>query len=195
MSVLSYVETANMEAADTNNDGVLWSAEFNDLTREQRLQIRQDLWEQNWNAFVEARAIRFEQKQEETQSIANESITARDQLHSELQESTEVSSEFTRTLRRWAKGPDVALLQQKLTEAWFDARYNGRYDGDFWSGTQRALMNYQRQVLGQSWDGVMDLWGATMNSFLQNQNTETDSPNDSSRRTITKFPYSIGVNR
>lgn len=106
---------------------------------------------------------------------------------------------FTGRLARGSQGPEVALLQRLLTERGFDARYRGVYDGDFGRGTETALRNYQRQVLGQSGDGVMDLNGSTMRSLLSDRpaGTQGASPegvgtvNVRSRNAVERF-FGIG---
>jgi len=204
-------------AVDTDRDGdldMLDISKFDDNTQEA---IRRVLWEANmstlesWKRFAMQDLIEngFVVERTDTISGANSSqseladeiannqtrrITRDPWTRQDIaSESSEVSSEFTRTLRRGLSGPDVTTLQQALSDKWFNP--NG-IDGVFGPWTERALIAYQKQVLGQRGDGVMDFNGATMRSLTQDVNLEEWSSNDSNtQRRITQNPWSTWVFR
>ncbi len=165
------------KGADTNNDGVLHSEEFNSLPDSEKRKIQRYLKKEGkWEEFKEQRHIAYEKK-----IRAQRSVTKRtSQEHRSLRESSDVTS-YTRTLKKGMKGSDVKSMQIALNNAGYNV---GTPDGKFGPNTDTALRNYQRKELGQTGDGVMELGGATMASFSQNsersvsKNIETASKKD-----------------
>jgi peptidoglycan hydrolase-like protein with peptidoglycan-binding domain len=100
--------------------------------------------------FIEAKKIRFEQKE---QAQANATATARTEQRSHSESVTSSpetgilpfqKNTFQRILQNPSSGADVKTLQKFLTEQGFDARYQGKFDGDFGRGTESALKAYQK---------------------------------------------------
>jgi len=81
---------------------------------------------------------------------------------------------FWRTLRLakpFMRGQDVQIFQQLLSSKWSQyncASSNWVFDWVFGPQTQSQLKKYQRDVLWQGGDGVMDMWGQTMISLTWN---------------------------
>lgn len=165
--------------SDTNKDGAMDKDEFDALSDRQKKSVQTFLEKQDkWDDFIEARQIAYQKREKWKHEAKNEARTNRNDLKEKVDMSlfpNGLAETFSWRLAKGSKGPEVALLQKLLTDAGYDATYKGKYDGDFGNGTRNALINYQRERLGQRGDGVMDFNGATMRSLLEGKTEKNTS--------------------
>ncbi len=163
-----------VSSVDADHDGDLDMMDINKFSPETQAAIRRVLGETNMKTLEEWRRFSIQSLIENGFVVErNDTIQATNDNQKNHREEVDTNTipnfeknTFQRRLEKWCtKGADVKALQKFLTEAWFDARYNGTFDGDFGNGTQKALADYQT-AHGLPRSGILEASATTSSRTL-----------------------------
>jgi len=146
---------------DSNNDGQVSPRELKSGDHRDKMALKKMIGKDAYRSIIKGETVALNERNDAQADVTHRTNREQKAHRGEVTSSIE-SAEFTRTLKKGAEGEDVAALQSALKAAGYNP---WTVDGKFGPGTDKALRAYQKQELGQSGDGVMELGGATMQSI------------------------------